>query len=63
VLLGVLVVAALAALARLYMSVPVQPVYLVDFAVHKGLDSWKVERARFVPLSESKGVSVVLSLG
>jgi hypothetical protein len=38
-------------------SRPSSRVYLVDFAVHKGLDEWKFSKDLFIPMSAQTGVS------
>lgn len=48
---------AVAAVLKCMFSRPSSPVYLVDFAVHKGLDEWKFSKDLFIPMSAQTGVS------
>jgi hypothetical protein len=48
---------AVVSVAKLQLGVPKRPVYMVDFAVHKGLDDWKFHKDLFIPMSAQTGVS------
>lgn len=54
-LAGVVVVVAVVAVLKCVFSVPKSPVYLVDFAVHKGLEEWKFSKDLFIPMSAETG--------
>ncbi len=48
---------AVVAVLKCLFSVPKSQVYLVDFAVHKGLEEWKFHKDLFIPMSAETGVS------
>jgi hypothetical protein len=56
-LVSVVAAVAVAAVLKCMFSRPSSPVYLVDFAVHKGLDEWKFSKDLFIPMSAQTGVS------
>jgi hypothetical protein len=53
---------AVGAVLRCFTASPAAPVYLVDFAVHKGLDSWKFSKDLFIPMSDLTGVSYMYTI-
>lgn len=55
-LAGLVAVVAAAAVLKCTFAVPKSTVYLVDFAVHKGLDDWKFKKDLFIPMSAQTGV-------
>jgi hypothetical protein len=57
-LVSVVAAVAVAAVLKCMFSRPSFPVYLVDFAVHKGLDEWKFSKDLFIPMSAQTGVSI-----
>uniref|UniRef100_A0A383VE34 3-ketoacyl-CoA synthase n=1 Tax=Tetradesmus obliquus TaxID=3088 RepID=A0A383VE34_TETOB len=54
-LVSAVAVVAVAAVLKCMFSRPSSPVYLVDFAVHKGLDEWKFSKDLFIPMSAQTG--------
>eukprot|EP00878_Enallax_costatus_P003354 GHUV01003563.1.p1 GENE.GHUV01003563.1~~GHUV01003563.1.p1 ORF type:complete len:536 (+),score=169.57 GHUV01003563.1:329-1936(+) len=54
-LLVVLAAVAVVAVLKCTFSVPKSTVYLVDFAVHKGLEDWKFPKDLFIPMSAETG--------
>lgn len=56
-LVGAVAAVAVLAVLKCMLSVPKSSVYLVDFAVHKGLDEWKFSKDLFIPMSAETGVS------
>jgi hypothetical protein len=56
-LVSIVAVVAVAAVLKCLFSRPSSRVYLVDFAVHKGLDEWKFSKDLFIPMSAQTGVS------
>lgn len=57
--MGVIAAVAVVAVLKCMFSLPKSSVYLVDFAVHKGLDEWKFSKDLFIPMSAETGVSVL----
>eukprot|EP00882_Tetradesmus_deserticola_P023715 GHRQ01025822.1.p1 GENE.GHRQ01025822.1~~GHRQ01025822.1.p1 ORF type:complete len:261 (+),score=32.01 GHRQ01025822.1:406-1188(+) len=54
-LVSMVAVVAVVAVLKCMFSRPSCPVYLVDFAVHKGLDEWKFSKDLFIPMSAQTG--------
>lgn len=56
-LAAIVALVAFVSVLKLQFAVPKRTVYMVDFAVHKGLDDWKFHKDLFIPMSAQTGVS------
>lgn len=55
-LAGAVLAVTVVAVLKCLFGVPKSAVYLIDFAVHKGLDEWKFHKDLFIPMSAETGV-------